>query len=226
MSDNFFINVLIIVILQAILLFLYHFTRNKYEKKADPLNERLEIISAILASTKHEKILTLEKIVEIELKSKAVFVFSKDILRDVNDSGQFSNESHSVGTFYPTVKKNLARNDVHYTYFLKQDSHWKHFVYSFSDSYKSIKNIDNKVMFFMIPAEKYFFYDEIYLYQDHNGIYSAFEFLPSISDEEERVLYYLELGDKQIERLVQIKETLQKSYQGMALNKLVDQQVN
>ena len=223
MSDSFFINVLLIVLLQATLLFIYHLARKKYEKKDDPLNERLEVIRAILSSTKHEKILPLEKIVEIELKSKDVFVFSKDILRDVQDSGQFSKESHSVGTFYPTVKKNLSQNDVHYTYFLKQDSHWKHFVYSFSDSYKDLKSIDQKVTFFMIPAEKYFFYDEIYLYQDHNGTYSAFEFLPSISDEEDRVLYYLELGEKQIARLVQIKETLQKSHQGKTLNELVKQ---
>ena len=221
MSGNFFIDVIIIVLIQALLLYIYNLIRNKYKDKNDPLLDKLEIVKAILASTKHDKILSLERIKEIELSSKEVYIFSKDMFRDVKNNGQFSKDSYNIGTFYPTVKQNLLASKTHYTYFIKKDSHWKHFIHSFYDSYNSIKDIDKKVDFYMINGNKYFFYDEIYLYINKKDEYIAFEFLPSISNEQEQILFYLELGEKQVERLVSIKNNLLKKYNKEPLSNLI-----
>jgi len=220
MIDNFFITILIIVIIQSILLFLYHFIINRNKKNNDILDEKLKTIEAILKSTKHDKILSIDKIKEIELSSQEVYVFSKNMFRDVKNNGQFARNSHNIGTFYPTVKKNLSKLNIQYTYFLKKDSHWKHFIHNFFQSYENIDNIDSKVKFFMIPAEKYFFYDELYLYK-YNNKYIAFEFLPSISDEENQMLYYLELEEQQINRLIKIKEQLIDTYTTKNLSSLL-----
>ncbi len=221
MSGNFFIDVVIIVLIQASLLYIYNLIVNKYKDKNDPLLDKLEVVKAILGSTKHDKIQPLNRIKEIELKAKEVFVFSNDMLRDVKNNGQFSKESYNIGTFYPTVKKNLKNSNINYSYFLKQDSHWKHFIYSFADSYNDIKDIDTKIGFFMINANKYFFYDEIYLYLNKDNTYVAFEFLPSISNEKEQMLFYLELGENQVSRLVSIKENLSKKYKKEKLSDLM-----
>lgn len=225
MSDNFFIDVIIIVVIQSTLIFIYNIFINKYKKIKDPLSDNLKVVRAILESTKHEKILSLDRIKEIERESKEVFVFSKDMFRDVKNSGQFSDEAYNVGTFYPTVRNNLNNTNINYTYFLKQDSHWKHFIYSFKISYKDIINIDNRISFFMIPADKYFFYDEIYLYRVSKEVnkneYIAFEFLPSISNEKDELLFYLELGDNQVNRLRAIKEQLINSYKKEKLSELL-----
>jgi len=220
MIDNFFITILIIVIVQSILLFLYHFIINRDKKKNDILDEKLKTMAAILKSTKHDKILSIDKIKDIELKSKEIYVFSKNMFRDVRNNGQFAKKTYNIGTFYPTVKENFLKQNIKYTYFLKKDSHWKHFIHNFSESYKDIDNIDSKVEFFMIPAEKYFFYDELYLYK-YNNKYTAFEFLPSISDEENQMLYYLELEEEQINRLIKIKEQLVKTYSKDSLSSLL-----
>lgn len=221
MSDNLFVNILIIVTIQSMLLLLYHLIRNRAAKTNDIIDDKLKTIEAILKSTKHEKILSLEKIKEIELTSKEVFVFSKNMLRDVKNNGQFATKAYNIGTFYQTVKKNLMQSSINYTYILKKDSHWKHFIHSFDESYKDVDNIDEKVKFIMIPAEKYFFYDEIYLYKHDKNKYSAFEFLPSISDEKEELLYYLELGEKQVARLIDIKNELLNTYQKDKLSSLL-----
>ncbi len=221
MSDSFFIDVIIIVLIQAILLYIYNIIVNKYKDEHDPLFAKIEVVKAILESTKHDKILSLESIREIELNAKEVYVFSKDMFRDVKNNGQFSKDAYNVGTFYPTVKYNLENTKIHYTYFIKEDSHWKHFIHSFSDSYKSIKNIDNKVDFHMISGNKYFFYDEIYLYLNKYDNYVAFEFLPSISNEKEQMLFYLELGSNQVDRLKIIKNNLIKKYTKKSLSDLI-----
>jgi len=218
--DNFFITVIIIVVTQTILLFIYNFIINKTKNNNDLLDEKLKTLEAILKSTKHEKILSLDKIKDVELNSQEVFVFSKNLFRDVKNKGQFSNKLYNIGTFYKTVKQNLLQSKIKYTYFLKKDSHSKHFIHSFSDSYQEIDRLDDKVNFVMIPAEKYFFYDEIYLYRQNNT-YSAFEFLPSISNEKEELLYYLELEDKQASRLVSIKDELTKTYTKNTLSSLL-----
>jgi len=220
MIDHFFITILIIVVIQSILLFLYHLIINRNKKNNDVLDEKLKTIEAILKSTKHDKILSIEKIKEIELKSQEVYVFSKNMFRDVKNNGQFAKNSHNIGTFYPTVRENLSNKNIQYTYFLKKDSHWKHFIYNFSRSYENIDNIDSKVKFFMIPAEKYFFYDELYLYKYKNK-YVAFEFLPSISDEANQMLYYLELEEQQINRLNKIKDQLIDTYDTNNLSSLL-----
>jgi len=220
-SGNFFADVIIIVLIQVVLLYIYNFIIHKYKDKNDPLLDKLQVVKAILESTKHDKILSLEQIKEIELSSKEVYVFSKDMFRDVKNNGQFSKDSYNVGTFYPTVKHNLLTSKIHYTYFIKKDSHWKHFIHSFDDSYKSIKDIDEKVDFHMIDGNKYFFYDEIYLYINKKNKYIAFEFLPSISNEKEEMLFYLELGEKQVERLVSIKNNLIRKYDKELLSNLI-----
>lgn len=220
MIDNFFVTIAIIVISQSVLLFLYHLIINRNKKGNDELDEKLKTIEAILKSTKHDKILSLEKIKDIELNSQEVYVFSKNMFRDVKNNGQFAKGAHNIGTFYPTVKENLSKSNIQYTYFLKKDSHWKHFIHNFSQSYDHIDNIDLKVNFFMIPAEKYFFYDELYLYK-YNNKYIAFEFLPSISDEENQMLYFLELEKQQVERLKKIKNELINTYSKNNLSSLL-----
>jgi len=220
MIDNFFITILTIVIVQSTLLFLYHFIINRNKKNNDVLDEKLKTIEAILKSTKHDKILSIDKIKDIELNSQEVYVFSKNMFRDVKNNGQFAKNSYNIGTFYPTVKKNLSKSNIQYTYFLKKDSHWKHFIHNFFQSYKDIDNLDTKVKFFMIPAEKYFFYDELYLYK-YNNKYIAFEFLPSISDEVNKMLYYLELEEQQVDRLMDIKDQLTKTYNTNNLTSLL-----
>ena len=212
MSGSFYINVLIIVIIQSLLLFLYKILNDKLNKKNDPLADKLNVLEAILQSTKHDKIVQLDKVQDLELECEEVFVFSKDLYRDVANKGQFAQELYNVGTFYNTVKENLTNSRTHYTYFLKEDSHWKHFLHSFLDSYSMVKNLDEKVSFYMIPSNKYFFYDEIYLYKIADKKYQAFEFLPSISDEKEQILFFLELDSGQVDRLVAIKEKLSLTY--------------
>jgi len=142
------------------------------------------------------------------------------MFRDVKNNGQFSKDSFNVGTFFPTVKSNLSRDNVKYTYFIKKDSRWKHFIFNFRDSYRDVENIDHKVTFVMVNSDKYFFYDEIYLYKNKDNDYSAFEFLPSISNEEEVMLYYLELDSKQTDRLISIKENLIEKYKIKTLSQL------
>jgi len=220
MSDNFYINIIAIVLLQSFLLFIYNLVVNRKKKENDVLDEKLQTVEAILKSSKHDKIMSLSKIKEIELQSKDIYVFAKSMFRDVRNDGQFANTSNNVGTFYKTVHKNLSDKSMRYTYFLKQDSHWKHFIHSFKESYMDINELDNKVSFCMIPAEKYFFYDEVYLYKFENE-YRAFEYLPSISDEKEELLYYLELGEKQVKRLEVIKDELIKIYSCRKLSDLI-----
>ncbi len=221
MSHNFFLDVVIIVFIQSVLLLIYLLFNRKFKRKNDPLHEKLNVLNAILSSTKHDKILQLDKIKELELGSSEVFVFSKDLYRDVQNSGQFSKDMHNVGTFYQTVKQNIAENSARYTYFLKQDSHLKHFLHSFDEAYKDIDTLHDKVSFYIIPSEKYFFYDEIYLYKSADGEYTAYEFLPSISDEEQQVLFFLELDEKQVIRLISIKDSLIENYPHQDINMLV-----
>jgi len=222
MSGNFYLDVIIIVLIQSLLLYLYDFFITKYrEKKSDPLIEKLDLIKAILVSTKHDRILSIEQIQEIELHSQAIYIFSKNMFRDVKNSGQFSKDLYNIGTFYPTVQSNLRNTDIKYSYFIKKDSHWKHFIHSFYDSYRSITDINTKVNFHMIKSNKYFFYDEIYLYESKEGEFSAFEFLPSISDEKEKRLFYLDLDKKQVQRLITIKDSLQKKYPKISLLELM-----
>lgn len=220
MIDNFFVTIVIIVITQSVLLFSYHLIINRNKKNDDILGEKLKTIEAILKSTKHDKILSLDKIKDIELNSQEVYIFSKNMFRDVRNNGQFSKNAHNIGTFYPTVKENLLKSNIQYTYFLKKDSHWKHFIHNFSQSYSNLDNINLKVNFFMIPAEKYFFYDELYLYKYKNQ-YIAFEFLPSISDEENQMLYFLELEEQQVNRLKKIKDELMNTYSKDDLSSLL-----
>lgn len=220
MMDNFFATIVMIVITQSVLLFLYHLIINRNKKNNDILDEKLKTIEAILKSTKHDKILSLDKIKDIELNSQEVYIFSKNMFRDVKNNGQFSKSAHNIGTFYPTVKENLLKSNIQYTYFLKKDSHWKHFIHNFSQSYGNLDNINLKVNFFMIPAEKYFFYDELYLYKYKNKDI-AFEFLPSISDEENQMLYFLELEEQQVNRLKKIKDELMNTYSKDNLSSLL-----
>lgn len=220
MIDDFYLTILMIVIIQSILLFLYHLIINRNKKSNNILTEKLETIEAILKSTKHDKILSLDSIKDKELNSQEIYVFSKNMVRDVKNSGQFAKDTFSIGTFYPIVKKNLEKEKIKYTYFLKKDSHWKHFIHNFSNSYENIDDIDLKIDFRMIPADKYFFYDELYLYKSNNQ-YTAFEFLPSISNEENQILYYLELEPKQVDRLVKIKNTLKNTYTKNTLSSLL-----
>ena len=221
MSGSFYIDVLIIVIIQSLLLFFYKIFNDKINKKNDPLADKLKVLEAILQSTKHDKIVQLDKVQDLELECEEVFVFSKDLYRDVTNKGQFAQELYNVGTFYNTVKENLTNNRVHYTYYLKEDSHWKHFLYSFLDSYSMVENLNKKVSFYIIPSSKYFFYDEIYLYKMADNEYQAFEFLPSISDEKEQILFFLKLDSAQVNRLVAIKEKLSLSYTKKAPSQLV-----
>ena len=221
MGNNFYTDVIIIVFIQSLLLFIYALAQNKYRKKSDPLDEKLKTLEAIMTSTKHDKIVHLEHIKELEQEAEEVFVFSKDLYRDVKDSGQFSQDLYNVGTFYETVKNNLLNDKVQYKYFLKEDSHWKHFVYSFLDSYRDITDIENKVGFYMIPSNRYYFYDEIYLYKMKDETYIAYEFLPSISDEKKQILFYLELDEKQKKRLVTIKDELMRRYSKNTLSTLI-----
>jgi len=221
MSGNFYLDVAIIVLLQSLIVYIYHYAVHTYKKQKDPLVEKLEVVKAILASTKHEKILSLDRIKELELNSKEIFVFSQDMSRDVKNIGQFAEDQYRVGTFYETVKNNLSSTTVKYTYFLKKDSHWKHFIHSFNDSYETASELDDRVDFYLIDADKYFFYDEIYLYKTVDEKYSAFEFLPSISNEEEKLLFYLELDDTQVARLVAIKDNLTKKYEKKKLSVLL-----
>jgi len=220
MSDNFYINVIGIVLIQSFLLFIYNLIVNKNKKENDTLDEKLQTLQAILKSSKHDKIMSLNKIKEIELQSKDIYVFAKSMFRDVRNDGQFANTSNNVGTFYNTVHQNLSNEKMRYTYFLKQDSHWKHFIHSFKNSYSGVAGINEKVSFCMIPAQKYFFYDEVYLYKFENE-YRAFEYLPSISDEKVELLYYLELGEKQVRRLKTIKDELIKIYPRNKLSDLI-----
>ena len=221
MSGNFYIDIAIIVLLQSIIVYIYHYTVHTYKKQKDPLVENLEIVKAILESTKHEKILSLDRIKEFELNSREIFVFSQDMSRDVKNKGQFAEDQYRVGTFHETVKNNLSASAVRYTYFLKKDSHWKHFIHSFHESYETVSGVNDRVDFYLIDADKYFFYDEIYLYKTADEKYSAFEFLPSISNEEEKLLFYLELDDKQIDRLIAIKDNLTKKYEKKKLSVLL-----
>lgn len=211
-----FTNIVIIVFMQLTLLFLYHLITKKNKQENDILNDKLQMLNAILKSTNHEKIYTLEKIKEIELESDEVFVFSKDIYRDIKDDGQFSTDLYSISAFYETVKINLT-NKKKYCYFLKKDANFRHSIISFYNSHNNTDNVD----FYIIPSEKYFFYDEVYLYikKDKNEV-CAYEFLPSISNEKERRLFFIELDEKQTKRLMDIKNNLIDIYKESSIVEL------
>lgn len=210
-----FTTILTIICSQLVLLFAYHYLTKKDKHKTDTLQDKLQILNAILQSTKHEKIYSIEKIKEIELQSDRIYVFSKDIYRDVKNNGQFSNDLFSISTFYETVKENL-NSKKHYTYFIKKDANFKHSIISFLNSHSSIENVE----FIIIPSEKYFFYDEVYLYYSGEQV-SAYEFLPSISNEKEKRLFYIELDESQIKRLEEIKIHLITKYKDSSLDEFL-----
>ena len=200
------LEIFLIVFSQILILFLYHLFTKKEPKKQDIFQDKLDSINAILKNTNHEKIVTLDKIKEIELKAKNVTVFSQDIYRDVKDNGQFDKDLYNISTFYDTVQKNI-QNGVVYQYFLKKDANFRHSLISYFASHKKIAQIE----FYIIPSAKYYFYDEVYLYEI-DGKNRAFEFLPSISNEKEQRLFYLELDTIQVKRLESIKLNLISKY--------------
>lgn len=200
-------EIFLIVFSQIIILFLYYLFTKKEPLKKDVFKDKLELIDAILKNTKHDKIVTLEKIKEVELQADAISVFSQNIYRDVKDNGQFSKDVYNISTFYDTVSNNI-KNNKKYNYFLKKDANFRHSLISFFTSHTSYENIK----FYIIPSEKYYFYDEVYLYEI-GGEKRAFEFLPSISDEKEQRLFYLELDHAQVSRLESIKKTLVSKYE-------------
>jgi uncharacterized protein (UPF0216 family) len=224
-----FAEIALIIFSQIILLFLFNLFIRKDSKKHDIFKDKLELLESIFTHTKHDKIVNLEDIKKIELDDniKTVNVFSQDIYRDVKDNGQFSDEKYNVGTFYETVSKNIS-NNTSYNYFLKKDANFRHSLISFFSSHPKTENID----FIIIPSNKYYFYDEVYLYEydkpeieiidgkKHEIKARAYEFLPSISNEDEELLYYLELDEKQIERLLQIKEKLFSKYCDISKNEI------
>jgi len=218
---GFYENIILIVVIQSILLLVYYLIVDKSKNNIDILDEKLKTINAILKNTKHESIISLKKLKDIEDDAKEVYVFSKDMLRDVKNSGQFSDDAFNVGTFYEIVNENLKKESAKYIYFIKKDSHWKHFIYSFKESYLNIEGINDKVKFHLINENKYFFYDEIYLYIDKDDNKRAFEFLPSISNEKEKSLYYLELTETQVNRLFLIKDNLTHEYKEKSLSDLI-----
>lgn len=217
-----FFDMLLIVLSQIVLLFLFHLFFRKDKKKHDVFKDKLELLNSIFANTKHDKIVSLDEIKKRELKANTINVFSQDIYRDVKDSGQFSHEIYNVGTFYQTVTENL-NNKKSYNYFIKRDANFKHSLISFFKSHQSIE----KVKFCVIPSEKYYFYDEVYLYEYENGEDAqAYEFLPSISNEESEKLYYLELDAKQVARLITIKNNLIQKYEESSIQDVTQVQAN
>jgi len=222
MNLNLFITILTIILIQSILLFVYELIKNSNKKDNEEMDNKIKTIEAILKSTKHDKILSLDRIKAIEFESEEVSVFSKNMYRDVKDGGNFAKNSQDIGTFYETVKTNLLGEEVVYNYFLRKDTQWKHFIDNFERSYREIKRIDSVVRFIAIPANKYFFYDEVYLYRNKKTKeYSAFEFLPSISNEEKQLLFYLELDEIQTARLLSIKKSLSLEYGESSLSELI-----
>ena len=213
MSFNY-IDMVLIVFSQVIILFLFHLFIRKDKKKHDVFKDKLELLNSIFANTKHDKIVSLDELKKRELKAHRINVFSQDIYRDVKDSGQFSNETYNVGTFFKTVTENL-NNKKAYNYFIKRDANFKHSLISFFKSHKFIE----KVKFIIIPSEKYYFYDEVYLYEYENGLEAqAYEFLPSISNEESEKLYFLKLDSNQVSRLLIIRDNLLKKYEETSIN--------
>lgn len=209
-----FLEIFLIILTQIVILFLYHIFTKKEPIKKDKFKDKLELLNAILKNTKHDSIITLDKLKDVELESDNIYVFSQDIYRDVKDNGQFSKNMNNIGTFYETVAENIS-NDKLYYYFLKKDANYRHSLISFFTSHTNTDNIH----FCIIPSEKYFFYDEVYLYET-NGEYSAFEFLPSISNEKEQRLYYLELDQTQVNRLKVIKENIFYKYEKDSLEEV------
>lgn len=207
---NFSISEIILIIFsQVLLLFLYNLFIRKNIKKEDQFKDKLELLNSIFSNTKHDKIASLEEIKKIELKAERISVFSQDIYRDVKDNGQFSDDMYNVGTFYDTVSKNISENKS-YNYFIKNDANFRHSLISFLTSHKAVE----RIKFIIIPSEKYYFYDEVYLYEYYDDTEpKAYEFLPSISNEDEEQLYYLELDEKQVSRLIQIKNNLLSKYE-------------
>lgn len=208
------IQIFFIVFIQLFLLFIYHFMTKKGNNKNDLFKDKLELINSIFKNTKHDKITLLEEIKKIELKADEMTIFSQDIYRDVKDNGQFSNTMYTIGTFYDIVAENLkSKKDKKYNYFIKRDANFKHSIISFFKSHDS-NHTQEKAKFIIIPSDKYHFYDEVYLYEyrDKSIKPKAFEFLPSISNEKEQILYYIELDENQIARLLKIKDNLQKKY--------------
>lgn len=214
MIDFSLIEIFLIVFSQIVLLFLFYFFSKKNSKRDDVFRDKLELLESIFRHTKHDKILSLEDIRKIELDQniKYVNVFSQDIYRDVKNNGQFANEKYNVGTFYETVAKNI-KHKKSYNYFLKKDANFRHSVISFFGSHNDLTDVN----FVIIPSNKYYFYNEVYLYEyidseEYEYKAKAYEFLPSISNEDEEMLYYLELDQKQVKRLLDIKENLLKKH--------------
>ena len=209
-----FLEIFLIILTQIVIVFLYHVFTKREPIKKDSFKDKLELLNSIIKNTDHENIITLDKLKDIELESNNIHVFSQDIYRDIKDNGQLSHNLKNISTFYETVSKNIKEKKSYY-YFLKKDANYRHSLISFFTSHENHDNIN----FCIIPSEKYYFYDEVYLYEK-NGKYRAFEFLPSISNEEEQRLFYLELDPLQVERLQLIKENLYSKYEKSSLNEI------
>ena len=215
MTFSYF-EIFLIVGSQITLLFLYNVFIKKNTNKQDIFKDKLELINSIFEHTKHDKIVQLDEIKKLELKADTINVFSSDIYRDVKDDGQFSNDIYNVGTFYDTVSQNINKQKS-YNYFIKRDANFRHSLISFFTSHTLV----DKIKFIIIPSEKYYFFDEVYLYEYKNGEKSkAYEFLPSISNEKEERLYYLELDEKQVKRLQTIKNNLTSKYEEISIKEV------
>ena len=216
-------------VLSAIIAFVILITFQSKEEE----NVRLDILKTIMSDNGYDQIITLKQVSELELNADSISVVTEDLLTDISKEKfcEYKNigNDDTVGIFYSEVHENLNRkNPVSYTYFLKDNGESsKKNIELFMDSHNDPINVN----FILIPKDEFCFLSEIYLYKCKkdkvkNNIFKdnvittnkatyqhyAVEWLPSISNQLSKNMFYINLNSKQVNTLSDILHVLEKKY--------------
>lgn len=187
--------------------------------KLKELDERLDIIRTIMQDNGHNQITTFKYVTEVEKESDEIIVITEDLLTDIESNGEYDGKNESIGLFAKDVHENIKKG-IQYTYYIKNDMKTNRTIKNhFSSHYQKIKKENPELSikepkFILIPSDKFCFFSEIYLYKKNNEQQKdqAFEWLPAVSDQRTRVMYYVNLDTHQTSALNDILVNLHKEY--------------
>lgn len=197
---------------------LFH-KEEKEEQKLEDLDQRLDIIKTIMKDNGHDQITTFKNVTEVEKESDEIIVITEDLLTDIESNGEYDAVNESIGLFAKDVHENIKKG-IQYTYYIKNDMKTNRTIKNhFYSHYLKIQEENPELMikeprFILIPSDRFCFFSEIYLYKKNNAKKDdqAFEWLPAVSDQRTRVMYYVKLDKHQTSMLNDILVNLHKEY--------------
>jgi len=188
-------------------------------KKLEEIDQRLDIIKTIMKDNGQDQITTFKYVTEVERESDEIIVITEDLLTDIESNGDYAAINESIGLFAKDVHENIKKG-IQYTYYVKNDMKTNRTIKNhFYSHYLKIREENPELNikephFILIPSDKFCFFSEIYLYKKNNAQKDdqAFEWLPAVSDQRTRVMYYVKLDKHQTSTLNDILVNLHKEY--------------